>query len=250
MQSVERFSDRVANYVRYRPGYPPEMLDFFRSGLELAPNSILADIGSGTGLSAKPFLENGNVVYGVEPNAAMREAAEIYLGTFENFKSVDGTSDKTNLPDKSVDFVIAAQAFHWFDAAPTRNEFKRILKPGGYVCLIWNERQLDTTPFLGDYEKLLLTYANDYQKVRHENIDEEKLEGFFRQSFHRKTFANQQILDLDGLKGRVLSSSYMPNETDPKFELMLKELKDLFAKYEQDGKIAILYDTNVYFAQY
>lgn len=250
MQSVERFSDRVANYVKYRPSYPAEMLQFFRDELGLTTISVLADIGSGTGLSSRPFLDNGNVVYGVEPNTAMREAAETFLRTFENFKSIEGTSGATNLPDSLVDFVIAAQAFHWFEPEPTRKEFKRILKPDGNICLIWNERQLNTTSFLVDYEKLLLKFANDYQKVRHENIDAAKLASFFLQEVHHKSFANQQILDFHGLKGRVLSSSYMPNEGDPKFEPMIKELKELFAKYEQGGKIAILYDTNVYYSKF
>ena len=250
MQSVERFSDRVANYVKYRPGYPPEVLEFFKTELGLTRYSRIADIGAGTGLSSKPFLENGNFVHGVEPNAAMREASKTFLAEFENFNSIDGTSDKTNLPDDSVDFVVAAQAFHWFEPEPTRNEFKRILKPGGYVCLIWNERQLDTTPFLREYEQLLLRFANDYGNVRHENITETELERFSLNPFSRKTFANQQIFDFEGVKGRLLSSSYMPNEGEPKYDPMIKELKDLFAKYEQGGKIAILYDTNVYFSRF
>ena len=250
MQSVERFSNRVANYVKYRPGYPPEMLEFFKSDLGLTEGSVIADIGAGTGLSSKPFLENGNVVYGVEPNAAMREAATSFLVEFGNFRSIDGTSDRTNLDDDSVDFVIAAQAFHWFEPESTRSEFKRILKPGGYVCLIWNERQLETNEFLKKYEQLLLKHANDYGNVRHENIQEGQLEGFFLQPFERVTFSNQQILDFDGLKGRLLSSSYMPNEGDPKFEPMIKDLTDLFAKHERGGKITILYDTNVFYSQF
>ena len=250
MQSVERFSNRVQNYVKYRPDYPPEMLEFFKSEFGLTRDSIIADVGSGTGLSSKPFLENGNAVFGVEPNAAMREAAELFLEDFDHFQSIEGTSGATNLPDDFVDFVIAAQAFHWFEPGSTRNEFKRILKPGGYVCLIWNERQLDTNEFLREYEQLLLTYANDYQKVRHENVTEAVLESFFLQPFERATFQNHQILDFDGLKGRLLSSSYMPNEADPKFEPMIKDLTSVFAKHERGGKITILYDTNVFYSQF
>jgi SAM-dependent methyltransferase len=247
--TVERFSNRVENYAKYRPGYPVEMMSFFRDDLRLVQGSIVVDIGSGTGLSAKPFLENGNVVYCVEPNTGMREAAEEYLKAFDNFRSVNGTSENTTLENASVDVVIAAQAFHWFDPASTRREFKRILKPGGYVCLIWNERQLDSTPFLIEYEQFLLKYATDYEKVRHENIDEGKLASFFQTRFDRRTFANQQVFDLKGLKGRVLSSSYMPAESDEPFQPMSLELAALFAKHARDGKITILYDTNVYFTQ-
>jgi len=247
--TVERFSNRVENYAKYRPGYPPEMLEFFKDHLGLTSKSVIADIGSGTGLSAVPFLENGNVVYGVEPNAGMRAAAEGSLKEFKNFRSIDGTSTDTTLDDKSVDFIIAAQAFHWFDPEPTRAEFKRILRPGGHVALIWNERQLDSTPFLREYEQLLLKYATDYKRVRHENIDREKLGAFFEKGFERHSFPNDQIHDFEGLKGRLLSSSYMPAEGDETFELMINELRILLAKHAEAGKITILYDTNVFCSQ-
>jgi SAM-dependent methyltransferase len=248
--TVERFSNRVENYARYRPGYPPEMLEFFRTRLGLTPDQVVADIGSGTGLSSKPFLENGNIVYCVEPNAGMRAAAENSLETFPNFRSMDGSSVDTGLDSASIDLVIAAQAFHWFDPEPTRAEFKRILKPNGHVALIWNERQLDSTSFLREYEQLLLKFATDYEKVRHENIDQQRLGDFFEKSFEQHTFPNHQIHDFDGLKGRLLSSSYMPSESDESFEPMINELRALFDKHAKDGKITILYDTNVFCSQF
>ena len=212
--TVERFSNRVENYVKYRPSYPPEMLDLFRKEMNLQKFSVIADVGSGTGISAKLFLENGNTVFGVEPNELMREAAENFLKDFPNFKSIDGTAENTNLPDESIDFVIAAQAFHWFDKEKTRNEFKRILRPKGFAALIWNERQLDINDFLREYENLLIT------------------------------------LDFDGLKGRLLSSSYMPSEEDSKFEPMIEELRCVFDKYAENGKIQVLYNTNVFYSQF
>ena len=248
--TVTRFSNRVANYVKYRPGYPSETLELFKSEMGLTRDSILADVGSGTGLSAKLFLENGNTVYGVEPNAAMREAAEEYLKEFSNFISHDGSAEETKLEADSVDFVIAAQAFHWFDPESTRTEFQRILRPGGYIALLWNERQLDTTEFLREYEKLLLEYATDYEKVRHENIDQEKLGDFFETGYEQATFANEQSFDLDGLRGRVLSSSYMPAEDHPSFPALEKELRGLFAKHSENDRIKVFYDTNIYYKQY
>jgi SAM-dependent methyltransferase len=247
--TVERFSNRVANYVKYRPGYPAEMMDFFRERLGLERGSVVADVGSGTGLSARPFLEAGCTVYGVEPNAAMREAAEEFLAEFPGFKSTDGASNATMLGDSSCDFVVAAQAFHWFEPEATRAEFRRILKAGGYVALIWNERQLDTTEFLREYEKLLLKYGRDYAEVRHEQIDEAVLGGFFRAEFGRATFANRQDFDLAGLRGRMLSSSYMPDETDAAFPLLEKELESLFAKHNESGRITVFYDTNVFYSR-
>ncbi|MEP6705515.1 MAG: class I SAM-dependent methyltransferase [Acidobacteriota bacterium] len=250
MNTITRFSNRVDNYVKYRPGYPQQVLELFRKQMGLTKNSVLADIGSGTGLSAKLFLENGNTVYGVEPNASMREAAEEYLKAFQNFITHDGTAEQTNLDDASLDFVIAAQAFHWFNAEKTETEFRRILKPGGYVALIWNERQLNTTEFLREYELLLKKFGNDYDKVRHENIDQEKLGSFFGVDYDQAAFSNEQTFDLEGLRGRVLSSSYMPAEDDPEFPALEKELCGLFAKFAEGGRIKVFYDTNIYYKQY
>ena len=247
--STQRFSDRVENYVKYRPGYPPEVIDLFRREMNLAPDSVVADIGSGTGISAWMFLENGNAVYGVEPNGPMRAAAEEFLKTFPKFHSLDGTAESTGLPDASVDIVVAAQAFHWFEPVLTHREFKRIRKPGGFTALTWNERQLDTTPFLRDYEQFLLKFANDYTKVRHENVTEESLKAFFQKEFRTAVFSNSQVFDLEGLLGRVASSSYMPNEMDESFPQMKKELQILVAKHAENGKIEILYDTAVHYTQ-
>jgi len=248
--TVTRFSNRVANYVKYRPGYPREVIELFRNEMGMTKESIIADIGSGTGLSTKPFLENGNTVYGVEPNAAMRDAAEEYLRDFPNFISHDGTAEKTDLENASMDFVTACQAFHWFDPDKTRTEFTRILRSGGYIALIWNERQLDTTEFLREYEKFLIAHAKDYERVRHENIDQEKLGAFFQTAYERATFANEQVFDFEGLRGRVLSSSYMPAEDDPSFPALEKELRAIFTKHAEQDRIKVFYNTNVYYKQY
>lgn len=248
--SVERFSNRVKNYAKYRPVYPPEVLAVFRDEMGLTRDSVIADVGSGTGISSKLFLENGSVVYGVEPNAKMREAAAEFLAPYPNFYSIDGTSTTTNLFRASVDMVIAAQAFHWFDPESTRNEFKRILKPRGWVALMWNERKLNTTPFLIQYEQLLLKFASDYTKVRHDNINETTLATFFQGDFRTATYANRQVLDFEGIKGRVSSSSYMPAESDSRYSAMVAELKTLFDKHAESDRIIVFYDTNVFYKQY
>lgn len=249
MNTIERFSNRVENYVKFRPGYPAEVLQLFKAKMDLRPESVIADIGSGTGISARLFLDRGNVVYGVEPNAAMRGAAENMLKDFVNFNSVDGTAENTTLPKASVDIVAAAQAFHWFDPDKTRTEFIRILKPGGFVALMWNERQLDSTPFLREYEALLLRWATDYENVRHENIDEKRLVDFFGAPFERAECANVQSFDFDGLKGRLLSSSYMPAADDSRFPEIETNLRVLFDKHSKNGRIEILYDTRIFYKQ-
>lgn len=247
--TVERFSNRVTNYTKYRPNYPREIIAHLEVNCGLNHESIIADIGCGTGISSQLFLENCNPVFGVEPNDAMRAAAVEQLAGFPNFTPVNGTSDATTLPDNAVDMIVAAQAFHWFDPATTRPEFRRILKPGGHVVLMWNERQLDTTPFLIEYEAFLLKYARDYSVVRHENIQAGELERFFQADFSEARFDNSQVLDFEGLKGRMLSASYMPPEDHPTYPEMVAELQTVFAKHAENGRIKVFYDTNVYISR-
>lgn len=247
--TVERFSNRVENYVKYRPDYPAEILDLFRGEMNLQETSTVADIGAGTGISAKIFLENGNRVFAVEPNAAMRRAAQEFLKDYPKLTLVEGTSENTNLKDDSVDFIVAAQAFHWFKLNETRREFKRILTNNGYVALIWNERKLDATDFLREYESFLHTYATDYNEVRHENVSLEVINEFFQAHFKQKTFQNSQIFDYEGLEGRLLSSSYTPTAENPLYSAMIKELKRLFTNRQKDGRIDFQYDTNIYYGQ-
>ncbi len=250
-ENVKRFSDRVENYVKFRPAYPAEVLEFLRVELNMQSVSVIADIGSGTGISARMFLENGNVVFGVEPNEPMRRAAEGFLKNFSNFKSIAGTAENTNLESESVDFIVAAQAFHWFDKTNARNEFKRILRKNGFVVLIWNERQLDSNEFLREYERFLLRFGTDYEKVRHENVTADALGSFFQTSFQKEVFQNSQTLDFEGLKGRLLSSSYIPSSvSNPRFGEMIKTLERLFETHQKNDTIQILYDTNVYYGQF
>lgn len=248
--STERFSDRVENYVKYRPGYPPEVLYLFHNEMFLQTSSVIADIGSGTGISSKIFLEHGNEVFGVEPNKAMREASRVFLEDFPTFHVINGTAENTTLNNRSIDFIIAAQAFHWFDREKTRTEFRRILRPNGFVALIWNERQTDSNDFLRDYEKLILKFGTDYKEVRHEKVTKQVIEDFFQTDFRERIFQNVQTFDFAGLKGRMMSSSYIPSEEDPRFEEMIKELNQLFTRYQKNDTIDILYDTKVFFGQF
>jgi SAM-dependent methyltransferase len=179
----------------------------------------------------------------------MRAAAESILKGYPNFCSVPGTAESTTLDDASIDIVSAAQAFHWFDRERTAREFRRILKPGGWVALIWNERQLDTTPFLREYEQFLLANANDYNAVRHENITEDVIGEFFHRPFRRATFENAQVFDFEGLRGRLFSSSYMPAENTERGRAIEGELLRLFTKHQEGGRIKVLYDTNVFYSK-
>ncbi|KAA3596572.1 MAG: class I SAM-dependent methyltransferase [Calditrichaeota bacterium] len=250
LNSTQRFSDRVENYIKFRPSYPTEILDFLSSKLGFSKSSLVADIGSGTGLLTKIFLENGNSVFAVEPNKEMREAGEKILSEFTNLKSIDGTAEVTTLAEKSIDFVVAGQAFHWFEIVKTKAEFKRILKPNGFVVLVWNKRRNDK-PFLVEYEKLIQEFAVDYEKIKHTSADKGKevQEFFGGEKLNVKTFDNFQEFDFEGLKGRLLSSSYAPNENHPNHKPMIQALKQLFKQFQQNGQIRIDYKTNVFWGR-
>ena len=245
--ATSRFSGRVENYIRYRPGYPPEVLKALKTECGLTSGHIIADIASGTGIWTRLLLENGNPVFGVEPNAEMREAGERLLAEFPKFTSIAGTAEATRLADQSVDFVTAAQAAHWFDRARSRREFVRILKPGGWLVLMWNERLTDCTPFLRAYENLLLTFGTDYQDVRHERTTEVVNEFFDPAPFQERAFPMRQEFDYPGLEGRLLSSSYVPGSENPKHAPMLRELRRVFDAHALDDRVICEYKTRLYF---
>jgi SAM-dependent methyltransferase len=242
----ERFSDRVADYARHRPGYPGSVLAEVRRETGLRPDRVVADVGSGTGLSSRLFLEAGHRVVGVEPNAAMRRAAESSLAGWPAFRSVAGTAESTTLAEASVDLVVSAQAFHWFDAEAARGEFARILRPPGWVALIWNTRRPGATSFLREYEGLLVRYGTDYDQVRHDRLEPGLLDVFFGGGHVSRSVPNEQVLDLEGLKGRVLSSSYTPAAGDPARAALLEAVARLFARHERGGRVRLEYDTEIH----
>src|SRR5579863_7812349 len=247
--ATSRFSGRVENYIRYRPGYPPEVLHTLKTECGLMAAHIIADVASGTGIWTRLLLENGNPVFGVEPNAEMREAGERLLSGFPSFTSVEGTAEATTLAPCCVDFITAAQAAHWFDRDRAREEFARILKPSGWLALVWNERLTDSTPFLRDYEQLLLAFGTDYQDVRHERTTDAVNEFFDPAPFQQRVFQMRQEFDYAGIEGRLLSSSYVPGADHPKYAQMLRELRCIFDADSVDGRAAFEYKTRLYFGR-
>ena len=248
--STHRFSSRVKNYVRYRPGYPREIIGLLKKECGLQPEHVIADIACGTGIFTKLLLENGNRVIGVEPNAEMRKAGEEYLKDYPNFDVVVGTAEATTLPAQSIHIVTAAQAAHWFDRRKAHIEFQRILRPHGWLVLIWNERRVESA-FGYFYEQLLQTYGTDYAQVqvRDKSTMTEIAEFFEPASFKEFTFPSEQQFDYAGLLGRLLSSSYAPEAGHPQHESMLRALQSLFNQYQQNGYVAMEYNTKVYFGQ-
>jgi SAM-dependent methyltransferase len=245
--SIQRFSSRVDTYARFRPSYPTEIIENLKRDCGFTSNSIVADIASGTGIFTKLLLDHGNHVFGVEPNPDMRRAGEEFLAAYPKFTSVTGTAEATRLGAGSIDVVTAAQAGHWFDRQKSRQEFARILKPGGWAVLVWNERKTDSTPFLRDYEDLLLRYGTDYNEVRHEHTVVGEF--FDPLPFEKRTFDLQQVFDYAGVEGRLLSSSYAPGPGHLNHEPMLRELHRIFDVHQNSGQVVIEYVTRMFYGR-
>jgi len=247
MKPIERFSSRVEHYRLYRPRYPKEVLRILRDENLLHPGAVIADLGSGTGFLAELFLEAGHTVHGVGPNREMREAGEAVLAGYSGFSSVDGSAEHTTLPDDSMDLITAGQAFHWFDVPATKLECQRILRPGGAVSAIWNERRVEDDAFQAEYDLFMREFGTDYDQMSFQHkVVESDFDGFFTASWFVRDCFNEQRLDFAGLQGRLLSTSYIPREGAPRFEEMMAALRVLFDRYQNDGQITLRYRTRVF----
>lgn len=244
---IARFSDRAEDYARYRPHYSPDVVKALQQACGLRPEHIIADVGCGTGMLAEIFLDNGNPVIGVEPNREMRLAGEKYLAAYPKFSMVEGSAEATTLPAASVEFVVAGQAFHWFRPREARVEFARILKPGGWAVLVWHDRDSQSTPFLHAYEAFVRQHSTDYDRVTHKLINYATLQHFFGpHEMQRIQQHNLQRLDFDGLRGRLLSSSYIPKSGE-KYDAMIAALPELFLTHAVDGHVVLEYETKIYY---
>ncbi|HEY1662001.1 MAG TPA: class I SAM-dependent methyltransferase [Verrucomicrobiae bacterium] len=249
LDPTKRFSGRVENYARYRPGYPGEIIGFLSGRCGLAKQSIIADIGSGTGKLSELFLKNGNPLFGVEPNREMREAGERLLGHYPHFTSITGTAEATTLAAGAVDFIVAGQAFHWFNHERCRAEFLRVLKPGGWVVIVANRRRKDARPFAAAYEKLTDEFSTDGEQAPRRRIERVAIEQFFPVPAGFEIFYHAQEFDFEGLKGRLLSSSYAPDAGQPGHEEMLAALRRIFEACQENGRVIFEYETQVYYGR-
>jgi ubiquinone/menaquinone biosynthesis C-methylase UbiE len=242
----QRFSSRAEDYLRYRPGYPAEVIPLLRHECDLCPGHLIADMGSGTGFLSELFLKNGNRVDGIEPNAERRKAGDEYLASYDGFVSVDASAEATTLDETSIDFITAGQAFHWFEADATRTEFRRIMKSDGWIVILWNDRQMDT-PFASAYEELLVKYGVDYMHVREAYPDMHNVKQFFGSApFSQHCLSTAQAMDWEGLAGRLHSSSYAPQEGHPNYAPMMAALEQLFQANQKNGVVRMEYATHVY----
>jgi ubiquinone/menaquinone biosynthesis C-methylase UbiE len=248
--NYSRFSHVADHYARYRPRYPHEMIDLLKVECGLSPAHVVADIGSGTGLLTELFLQHGNRVYGIEPNAEMRAAAEHHLRDYRGFTSIAATAEATTLADHSVDMITAGQAFHWFDHEAARQEFSRILVPQGWIVLVWNLERSDGSPFAGAFEQFWQKYIDPSKTFSSERKRPAYITRFFEAGHvEEQDLDNYQVCDFEALKGRVLSASRAPREDDPRYPAMLDELAAMFSQYQKDGTVRIEYDTKVLYGQ-
>jgi SAM-dependent methyltransferase len=249
LDPTRRFSNRVENYLKYRPTYPTAIIPLLESECGLTPESVIADLGSGTGFLTELFLKVGNPVFGVEPNPEMRVAGEKVLAKYPRFSSVNAAAEATGLTDHSIDLVVAGQAFHWFDRAAARPEFVRILKPGGWVVLAWNGYRVESSPMMAAYQDLVVRYGTDYSEVQREVVGCD-VESFYAPgSCKCARFEFQQTFDYEGLKGRLLSASYAPEPDHPNYDAMLSDVRKIFDANEKDGRVTFEYETELYYGQ-
>ncbi|TAK14427.1 MAG: class I SAM-dependent methyltransferase [Anaerolineae bacterium] len=250
---TRRFSNRVADYVKYRPTYPAAVLDTLAAKVGLRRGWTAADVGSGTGIFTRQLLDYGLRVYGVEPNEDMRAAAETLLAGYPDFTSIAARAEAIPLPDGSVEIVTAAQALHWFDFSLASREFRRLLKPGGVIALVWNTRDV-RAPFVAALEALLREYGTDYYKTSHAALQEPDkdagITGFFApDAFNKEEFENPQFLTWEQFSGRVLSSSYVPLAGHPNHAPLMAAIDELFGAHQQGGTVALPYVTELYWAR-
>jgi SAM-dependent methyltransferase len=245
---TERFSNRVEDYVKYRPSYPKELFALLEQELHLPKTAEIADIGAGTGILSKLLCDEGyQFVYGIEPNSAMYRALQQYMQESPNFAARLASAENTSLASDSIDLITCGQSFHWFDVQAVQSEFHRILRHGGWVVLIWNTWRKDT-PLGQAYEQILLDYAIDYKQVAHTEQSDARFDTLWgKNHWTHRQFHNSQNLDLEGLKGRFFSSSYTPVEGEEGHEAMEAAIEAMFRQFSQEGRVLLEYITDVYY---
>ncbi len=254
MNPTERFSGLAENYALYRPDYPDEAIDYIIEKGKLDKSSTVADIGCGTGISSRLLAARGISVVGIEPNPDMLAQARQHAQEFDTaaqqgqLEFREGKAEATGLADASVDLVLSAQAFHWFDKEKALKEFHRLLKYGSYCALMWNERDElgEFTRSYGDLIRLLSDAAS--VEVPRGRAGYALLACDLFEEGMVKEFMHQQTLTEEGLLGRAFSTSYVPRSGENRIKLE-EELKALFDRFAQGGTVSLQYVTSIYLAR-
>lgn len=240
--SKSRFTGRASVYARYRPTYPHAILEVLRRNGFLSGTGAIADVGSGTGLLARLFLDDGHTVFAVEPNDDMRLTAETQLSGYKGFRSVRGSAEETTLATGSVDLVTAGQAFHWFSPALAKKEFARISRHRR-VALIYNTREHASSGLAADYDAVIRRHGRNFSQVR--GPEEDTMRTFFEE--HRLfTIPNPKSLDLEGLTGRLSSASYMPAPGEDGYRAMIEDIQRMFERHQRNGRVTMQLTTEIF----
>lgn len=246
MNTTQNFSGLANVYTMGRPVYATEFIDMLYSKYGVTEESIIADIGSGTGKLAKQLLDKGSMVYGVEPNADMRSIAIRELQNYAKFEAVNGTASQTTLKDNSIDYVTVAQAFHWFDVTEFKKECKRILRKDGLVFLVWNMRDMSSVVNQASYEiykeycPKFKGFSGGIQK------DDIRIREFFDNDYEYVTFKNPLFYDKETFIHRSLSGSYSLRQGEEGYSEYVLRLRELFDEYEENGYLEMANNTVVY----
>lgn len=240
------FTGKMDDYSRYRPGYPQGIIQLLEKHASLTKDSVVADIGSGTGILSALFLHYGNMVFSVEPNRDMTARARRDLSGFPGFHPVDGTAENTGIEDGLIDIIVAGQSFHWFNREKAATEFRRILKPGGNIALIWNDRIPESTGMNADYERICKAFSPRYHGSGSSSVGEPAISEFFNGNYSIFILENAQSLDLEGIKGRYFSASYAIGKGDPDYDRLNHAFEDAFEKNRVGNTVQLRYETRIY----
>lgn len=244
---IENFTGKADLYSMFRPSYPNEYINYLHSENYLSEGSVIADIGSGTGILTKLLLEKKLNVLAIEPNNDMRGIAEKNLWVYDQYKSINATAENTSLKNNSVDLITVAQAFHWFDKEKFRLECKRILKENSKVSLVWNSKDV-LSPLMIELQEICKETCPKFKGFSGGIEDTPDVYNQFLKNgiYEMMVYRNDLEMDLEGFLGRNLSSSFSPLREEKEFEPYRTALTNLFYKNGLNGKIIYPYITKSY----
>ena len=236
---TQQFTGKASAYTKGRSDYPEALFDDLYHKYGFAPDSVIADIGSGTGKFCQPLLMRGSIVYAVEPNEDMLHAAPSFLRSASNYHPVKASAESTTLPDASIDHITCAAAFHWLDAKAFHAECRRILKPGGLVVMAWNVRDREA-PLNRAHAEVFRRFCPKFTSLSHGfDACQADLSIFYGGKYERIAYEDSTVQDKKKFLARSLSSSYALKPKDAEYAGFVSALEELFDAWKQDGVVTV-----------